>query len=53
MRFILKAQNKQMEQDQLDYLSPDERRRIENAAKLEGLTMEEALERRKQFRYLY
>lgn len=53
MRFILISQNREMEQGQLRNLSPDEQRRIGNAAKLEGLTLEEALERKKQFRYLY
>lgn len=50
---MLVEQNKQLERDQLNNLTPDERQRIEDAAKLEGLTMQEALERKRGFRYLY
>lgn len=50
---MLVEQNKQLERDQLSNLTPDERQRIEDAAKLEGLTMQEALERKRGFRYLY
>ena len=42
-----------MERDQLQNMTEDEKVRIEDAAKLEGLTMQEALERRRGFRYLY
>lgn len=47
------AENKKMEQDQLKSLTNAERQRIEDAAKLEGLTVGEALERRRGFRLLY
>lgn len=50
---MLVEQNKQLERDQLSNLTPDERQRIEDAAKLEGLTIQEALERKRGFRYLY
>ena len=53
MRYMLIAENKQMERDQLQNMTEDERQRIEDAAKLEGLTMQEALERRRGFRLLY
>ncbi|KAJ3554618.1 hypothetical protein NM688_g3016 [Phlebia brevispora] len=53
IRFMLVAENKALERDQLKNLTPDERQRIEDAAKLEGLTMKEALERKRGFRYLY
>ena len=50
---MLVAENKKMERDQLKNLTQAERQRIEDAAKLEGLTIPEALERRRGFRYLY
>ena len=53
MRYMLIAENKQMERDQLKNMTEDERQRVEDAAKLEGLTMHEALERRRGFRLLY
>lgn len=53
MRYMLIQQNKQLEKDQLSKLTPEERQRIEDAAKLEGLTVKEALERKRGFRYLY
>jgi hypothetical protein len=34
-------------------MSEAKRQRIEDAARLEGLTFEEAMERKKGFRYLY
>ena len=53
IRLILKVQNNKMEQDQSDALTADEQRRVESAANLEGRTMQEAIERKKVFRYLY
>ena len=50
---MLVAENKKLERDQLRNLSAEERQRIEHAAKLEGLTFQEALARKKGFRYLY
>ncbi|KAJ3549791.1 hypothetical protein NM688_g5141 [Phlebia brevispora] len=52
LRFTLVAQNKALERDQLRNLASDERQRIETAAKLEGVTVQEALERKRGFRPL-
>lgn len=52
IRSILIWQNKQLDKSQAE-MSEAERERIEEAARLEGLTLEEALERKKGFRYLY
>ncbi|KAF7792694.1 hypothetical protein EIP86_003792 [Pleurotus ostreatoroseus] len=49
MRYMLIQQNKELERDQLSKLTPEERQRIEDAAKLEGLTVKEALERKRGF----
>ncbi|PCH35553.1 MFS general substrate transporter [Wolfiporia cocos MD-104 SS10] len=53
MRCMLIRQNMQLERDELELLRYAKRERIEKAARLEGLTFEEALERKKGFRYLY
>ncbi|GBE81286.1 MFS general substrate transporter [Sparassis latifolia] len=53
VRCMLIAQNKQLDRDELENLQAGKRERIEEAARLEGLTFEEALRRRKGFRYLY
>ncbi|PCH36647.1 MFS general substrate transporter [Wolfiporia cocos MD-104 SS10] len=53
VRSMLIKQNKQLERDELEDLKGAKRERIEEAARLEGLTFEEALERKKGFRYLY
>ena len=45
--------NARLEKDELADLKGAKRERIEEAARLEGLTFEEALERKKGFRYLY
>ena len=45
-------QNKRLEQDELNDLKGARRERIEEAARLEGITFEEALRRRRGFRYL-
>ncbi|KAK7691722.1 hypothetical protein QCA50_005122 [Cerrena zonata] len=52
IRCMLVKQNKQFEQDELANMTGARRERIEEAARLEGLTFEEALERKKGFRYL-
>lgn len=49
---MLVRQNKQFEKDELENMTGARRERIEEAARLEGLTFEEALERKKGFRYL-
>ncbi|KAJ3484026.1 hypothetical protein NLI96_g5905 [Meripilus lineatus] len=53
IRCILVRQNSQWEKEELANLKGAERARIEEAARLEGVTFEEALERKKGFRYLY
>ncbi len=53
IRCILVRQNSQLEQEELANLKGAKRERIEDAARLEGITFEEALRRKKGFRYLY
>ncbi|KAI0653992.1 MFS general substrate transporter [Cubamyces menziesii] len=53
IRVILINQNKRLEREELANLSGARRERIEDAARLEGITFEEALKRKKGFRYLY
>lgn len=53
MRCILKRKNNQLDDDELGALKGANRKRIEDAAHLEGITLEEALDRKKGFRYLY
>lgn len=53
IRCMLIHQNKQLEHEELENLKGAGRERIEEAARLEGLTFEEALERKRGFRYLY
>ena len=53
LRWMLIQENKQLERDELENLKGARRERIEEAARLEGLTFEEALERKRGFRYLY
>lgn len=50
---MLIKENKKLDANELGDMSPEKRERIEDAARLEGLTMEEALERNRGFRYLY
>lgn len=42
-----------MERAELDLMHGPERERIEEAAKLEGISFDEAVRRRMGFRYLY
>ncbi|PCH36561.1 MFS general substrate transporter [Wolfiporia cocos MD-104 SS10] len=53
VRCMLIRQNKQLEHDELEDIAGAKRERMEEASRLEGLTFEEALERKKGFRYLY
>ncbi|KAF8431166.1 major facilitator superfamily domain-containing protein [Boletus edulis BED1] len=52
VRMFLVRENKRMEREELDLMHGPGRERIEEAAKLEGITFEEAV-RRRMFRYLY
>jgi hypothetical protein len=48
---MLARENRQLDHDESD-LNEAKRGRIEQAAKLEGITMEEAVEKQRGFRYL-
>lgn len=50
---LLVRANKRMEHEELDVIHVPERERIEEAAKLDGTTFDEAVRRRMGFRYLY
>jgi len=52
LRYMLKSENKKMDRDELAFVEGPGRERIEQAAKLEGISFEEAVRRRKGFRYL-
>ncbi|KAF8548635.1 hypothetical protein OG21DRAFT_1373069, partial [Imleria badia] len=52
MRQMLIHENKQMEREEQAF-SESQRVRIEEAAKLEGISFEEAVRRRRGFCYLY
>ncbi|KAH9856028.1 MFS general substrate transporter [Lenzites betulinus] len=53
IRTMLVRQNQRLEQEEMANLKGARRERIEDAARLEGITFEEALKRKKGFRYLY
>ncbi|KAJ7579925.1 major facilitator superfamily domain-containing protein [Mycena floridula] len=53
MRQILFRANCQLDSDERASLQGADRVRVEEAARLEGITFEQAMERRKGFRYLY
>lgn len=50
---MLIRENKRMEREELELMEGPERDRIEEAARLEGVSFEEAIRRRRGFRYLY
>ena len=52
MRQMLIRENKRMEREEQE-LTEDQRERIEEAARLEGISFEEAVRLRRGFRYLY
>ncbi|KAF8551300.1 MFS general substrate transporter [Imleria badia] len=52
LRQMLIHENKRMDREELE-LAEDQRERIEEAARLEGISFEEAVRRRRGFRYLY
>ena len=45
--------NQKMVEDETNAMTDANRKRIEEAARLEGISFETALERRRGFRYLY
>ena len=53
IRCLLVRDNKRIETAEEELMHGPERERIEEAAKLEGISFEEAVRRRKGFRYLY
>lgn len=53
MRCKLKRMNEKLDEDELGGLKGANRERVEDAARLEGITLEEAMEKKKGFRYLY
>jgi hypothetical protein len=53
IRTMLVRENRRMDQNDRLALSEAKRARIELAAKLEGITIEEAMEKQRGFRYLY
>ncbi|KAF8552349.1 MFS general substrate transporter [Imleria badia] len=52
IRQMLIHENNLMEREELEF-TEDQRERIEEAARLEGISFEEAVRRRRRFRYLY
>ncbi|KAM5542855.1 hypothetical protein V8D89_003239 [Ganoderma adspersum] len=52
IRHILVGQNKRLDREEQDMQKGAQRERIEEAARLEGITFEEALQRKRGFRYL-
>ena len=53
IRQILIRENRQLDADDKTALDGANRSRVEEAARLEGISFEQAMERRKGFRYLY
>ena len=53
IRQMLIRKNEILDRDERAAMDSVNRERVEEAARLEGLTLEQALERRKGFRYLY
>lgn len=53
VRQMLVRANHRLTQSELGALKGANRQRVEDAAKLEGISIEEALERKRGFRYLY
>jgi hypothetical protein len=50
---MLVEENKKMDADEQNVLEGANKLRVEEAARLEGITLEQAMEKRKGFRYLY
>lgn len=53
IRFMLVKKNRQLDEDELGALKGANKERIEEFARLEGISLEEATERKRGFRYLY
>lgn len=50
---MLVKENKRLDEDELGGLKGANKERIEEFARLEGISIEEATERKRGFRYLY
>ncbi|EPQ55025.1 MFS general substrate transporter [Gloeophyllum trabeum ATCC 11539] len=53
IRCILIRENRELAETEIKKISPAERERVEEAARLEGITFDEAMKRKQGFRYLY
>ncbi|KAH8115403.1 MFS general substrate transporter [Phellopilus nigrolimitatus] len=53
IRLILMRDNKQLDEDGLSAVKQANQERVEEAARLEGITMGEAMQKRSGYRYLY
>lgn len=53
IRVMLVKENKRLDEDELGGLKGANKERIEEFARLEGISIEEATERKRGFRYLY
>lgn len=53
IRQMLVRENRKLDADEQTAMQGANRARVEEAARLEGITFEQAMERRKGFRYLY
>ncbi|KAJ8518425.1 hypothetical protein ONZ45_g4493 [Pleurotus djamor] len=53
MRQMLVRENRKLDEDEKRFMEGANRGRVEEAARLEGITFEQAMEHRKGFRYLY
>ena len=53
IRQILVRENRKLDADEKAAVEGANRTRVEEAARLEGITFEQAMERRKGYRYLY
>jgi len=53
LRTILIRENRKMDADDKAAMDGANRSRVEEAARLEGISFEQAMEKRKGFRYLY
>ncbi len=53
VRVLIIKENKRLDQDEMLALGEADRLRVEEAARLEGITFDQAMQRRKGFRYLY
>ena len=53
MKALLVRENKRLDQSEMGALKDANRERIEEYARLEGISVKEAMERKRGFRYLY